>query len=151
MARFARLIAANETKYEVTTETPPDSVDAEHMEATGFDVVAHKLPANKEGDEITMASVDEAPAKKSVDTEVAKGMKATVPPIGGYSKKSEYVQLVVEPPSQRNEMSPPPPRRLRLASWKANRKPSPVTRGKHQGDAVQGIQTVVRLHYRQFI
>ena len=49
----------------MATRKPPDSIYAEFTKATGVDVVAHKLSANEEGDEVaSVDNVDDSPAKK---------------------------------------------------------------------------------------
>ena len=100
-------ITTAEAVDEVATEKPPDSIDAEVTEASGVDVVAAKLLAN-----------EEEPTEKETEKEAEKEAAtiATNPSIDDQSKAPEFVRLVVEPPSQLNEMSPPPPQKLRLTS-----------------------------------
>ena len=109
IARLARSMTATDTEGEVATEKPPDSIDAEPTEATQVDVVAHTLPEDEGGDDITTGSVDDvedAPSKKPAEIEA---MIGTDSPIDEHSKEPEFVQLAVAPPSQLNEMSPPSP------------------------------------------
>ena len=107
IARLACSITTNEAQDKVATEKPPESIDAEVTEATGVDAIAHKLPANEE-------DPTEKGAEKEAEKEKEKepATTATNPPIDGPSKAPETVRLVVLPPSQLNEMSPPPPRKL---------------------------------------
>ena len=142
IARLACSMATNEPPDKVPTKKAPESIDAEVTDATRVDVIAHKLPANDEDptkkeatnppieaigvDAIAhkLPANDEDPTEKEAEKEAEKG-KEKEPPIDGPSKAPETVRLVVLPPSQLNEMSPPPPRKLRSASRKSNRDPSP--------------------------
>ena len=102
----------NEIKDEMATEKTPGSEAVKHVEATVVDVVACMLPIYENGNETTMTSADAAHATTTTEKEVAKYTKVTDPPIADNRKEYVYVQLVVASPSELNEMSSSPPRKI---------------------------------------